>query len=121
MQIFPSTIQWLVTDNDLQSPNYLDKARTIKNLYKSYIKIFKKAPFCTTHFKSTDKFVTSKISIKLACKVLMSDTPYCHPDAVYWTADLNYSIMLDLKVDPTLDIKAVTTFSDSVLWTNFFY
>ena len=81
IQVFPSTVNWTISDNDLQASYYLDKARILSDLNKSYKNLFKEAPFSTTHFISTDKFVTSKLSVKLACKVLMSDTPWCHPDA----------------------------------------
>ena len=51
----------------------------------------------------------------------MSDTPWCHPDSLYWVSGLNYSIMQDFKVDPELDIEAVTSFEQGQLWTKFHY
>ena len=121
IQVFPSKIDWTFADNDLQASYFLDKARILNDFYKSYKNIFKKTPFCTTHFISTDKFVTSKLSVKLACRVLMSDTPWCHQDALYLVSDLNYSIMQDFKVDPELDVEAVSSFEQGQIWTKFHY
>lgn len=94
---FPGRIAYSISENVLEDPNFLNKNELARELESDYNNVLLKEPWFKVFFRGTNPFVQKKLKVEINMVLLCSDTMFCHPDATYWTEELDTSVLVTQK------------------------
>lgn len=94
---FPARIVYSITSEVLADPNFLNTQEFNRELQSNYENVLLKQPWFTITFKGTNPFVIKNLKVQINMILLCSDSMFCHPNATYWTEELDTSVLVDNK------------------------